>query len=317
VSNETPFANVQYLHPINEDTDFETHVFKEGEATKSPTSWDGDEKPESAWMQKGNGRVFLSSTASPDTSAWPSAVASDVASDNESEIEIESDTQPQPPESGDEVRSKHSFISAFDHGFRPPAPPPPEPVIPARPSWWAAPWEKLEQEALPGTLLIPQVLCPLQFKELATSDIRAIDMYRSETEIDPVTGEKITGREGYDLFHGVTGVVSSDEYVTLSRSVGYNCNDENMLLANAAAMMSLVPQGQLLALHTCSSWLATEFQKMIGHVECQFSGKMSWDEVPPEWKKILEYVQNKDEVSGISIKNRQESQVMKISHGTT
>jgi hypothetical protein len=33
VNNETPFSNAQYLHPINEDTDFGTCVLKDGEAS--------------------------------------------------------------------------------------------------------------------------------------------------------------------------------------------------------------------------------------------------------------------------------------------
>jgi hypothetical protein len=98
------------------------------------------------------------------------------------------------------------------------------------------------QEAPPDKpLLIPQVLCPLKFREQASSNIRAIDQHGSETKKDPDTGEEITGGEGNDLFHGVTSVVWGAEHVTLTQAVGYNCSKEWSLLSNVAAMMSLVP----------------------------------------------------------------------------
>jgi hypothetical protein len=130
-------------------------------------------------------------------------VVSDVQSDIEFETEIESDTQPQPAES-DYVDKKPTWADATG----PLVPPQPEPVIPAKPSWWTNPWQRLEQEALPESpASIPRVVCPLQFREQVFSDVRAIDMYGSENRIDPDTGVKIECAEGNDLSHGVIGVV--------------------------------------------------------------------------------------------------------------
>jgi ribonuclease HI len=96
VANETPYSNVQYLHPINENIDFETYEFKEGEIPPLSGNWQGDILPETVFtMKRGEGTaVFLSSTTIPDTTPWPStpasaqvsAVVNDVPSDEGPEI---------------------------------------------------------------------------------------------------------------------------------------------------------------------------------------------------------------------------------------
>jgi hypothetical protein len=138
--------------------------------------------------------------------------------------------------------------------------------------------------------LIPKVLCPLLFRNEADSNIRAIDQYGSQTKVDPSTGETIQGKTGNDLLHGAVGVVWSDNCVTMTRAVARNGSKRDLLLANAAQMMSLVPLGRTLELHTCSNWLAGELAKMVGRVACHFSGELSWGDVPLNWKRILEHV---------------------------
>jgi hypothetical protein len=52
------------LSEHSKDLDFEAYVLKEGEATRAPSKWNGDEKPEQAWIQRGNVKRFLSCTTS-------------------------------------------------------------------------------------------------------------------------------------------------------------------------------------------------------------------------------------------------------------
>jgi hypothetical protein len=64
VNNETPLSNVQYLHPINEDIDFETYKFKECELPIPDSDWQGDVLPGVTYTQKNekNKDIFLPSS---------------------------------------------------------------------------------------------------------------------------------------------------------------------------------------------------------------------------------------------------------------
>jgi hypothetical protein len=180
VNNETPFSDVQYLHPINEDVDSEKYEFGEGELRKMDSNWKGDDRPETTYTMKSEDNhvqsQFLSSTASPDTTPSPSAPVSaqisgavtDVPSDNESKIEESECSFPQPPESGDERR--------FTGGF-PARAAEPEPVIPAKPARGHA-WSRLKQESTPGNAyLVYSALCPAQDMEEVLREVMAIDQY--------------------------------------------------------------------------------------------------------------------------------------------
>jgi hypothetical protein len=168
-----------------------------------------------------------------------------------------------------------------------------EPVLPSKPSWWSTPWQKLEQEPIPGApYAVQRVVSPVEFKEHADLDAGAIDFYDSRKKIDPNTGTEIARGEGNDLFHGVVGIMWSGDLITLTRAVSYNGTKEELILSSVAGMLSLVPEGRKLELHTESEWLVTEMEKMRGHVDAEFSGALPWDDVPHQWKKALEYVSN-------------------------
>jgi hypothetical protein len=92
--------------------------------------------------------------------------------------------------------------------------------------------------------------------------------------------QEIFGGEGNDLHHGVVGVVWSDGIATLTRSANYNCTKEELILAHVERVMSLVPEGETLVLHTESHWLASELEKFLGHARDNFSGDLSRDDVP-------------------------------------
>jgi hypothetical protein len=124
--------------------------------------------------------------------------------------------------------------------------------------------------------------------------------------VDPDTGKTIAGKAGNELFHGITGVVWSEDHVTMTYSTDYNCSKKQLIVARLAAMVSLIPIGQVMELHTSSSWLNTEFGKLEGHVASEFSGYLSWVNVPQEWKKVLEYLMNQNEPRGLIIKFRED-----------
>jgi hypothetical protein len=93
-SNETPCSNVQYLHPINEDTHSGVCVIRDAEESRVG-DWKGDGKPQCTYVMTdgGNLQEHLSRDRTPERSPSLSAPVSDVQSDVVSELE-DSDTQP-------------------------------------------------------------------------------------------------------------------------------------------------------------------------------------------------------------------------------
>jgi hypothetical protein len=90
--------SVQYLHPINEDSDRETYTIEEGEETPGLTEKAND-IPEKAYkMKEGDQSFDYLSDPTPQSSEFSSAPASDASPTPFSELE-ESDTQPMPPDS--------------------------------------------------------------------------------------------------------------------------------------------------------------------------------------------------------------------------
>jgi hypothetical protein len=108
------------------------------------------------------------------------------------------------------------------------------------------------------------------------------------------------------LFHGVVRVLWTEELVTLTRAVSYSGTKEELILESVAGMLSLVAEERLLDLDTESEWLAEEIEKMRGRIAADFNGDMPWEEVPPQWKKVLKYVANGAQIRGIRITLKQE-----------
>jgi hypothetical protein len=125
-------------------------------------------------------------------------------------------------------------------------------------------------------------MCPLQFRNDADSDVMAIDQYGTQTAIDPSTGEQIDGRTSDGLYHGVSGVIWSDDQVAMTRGVDKGVSDEELLLCHLAQLMSLCQDGRTLEPHTCSSWLETEGNK----TERSFVN-LPWSRIPYSWQRVL------------------------------
>jgi hypothetical protein len=112
-------------------------------------------------MKNGNNlqqNLSSSSESSPESSPWQSgpvsAPVSVVVSEapEVSKSEIESDTQPMPPNSEDEPAAR----VCASH-------PAPRPYQGAKPEWWTPAWEHLNGHIIPqGNPLIP--VCPKEFK---------------------------------------------------------------------------------------------------------------------------------------------------------
>jgi hypothetical protein len=99
---------------------------------------------------------------------------------------------------------------------------------------------RLEHEPSPTNAhLLPKVLCPLQFRNEADSNIRAIDQYGPQIRVDRSTGKTIRGKASNDLFHGVAAAIWSDEGVTMSTTVNHRASRKDMPLSNLAGMMTL------------------------------------------------------------------------------
>jgi hypothetical protein len=110
----------------------------------------------------------------------------------------------------------------------------------------------------------------------------------------------------YPCQPSVWGVLWSDEFVTLTRAFNCNGTKEELILASVGGMLSLVPEGKMLDLHTESEWLVEEIEEMKGHIAAGFSGDISWGEVPAQWKNVLEYISNGSLIRGTDITLKQE-----------
>jgi hypothetical protein len=199
VTNQTPFGNVQYLRPINEDTDIEAYAIGEAEGTPGLTE-KANFIPEGAYVMKdGDNPVdYLSGptpTCSPHVSAYPSARASDAPFTSFSKME-DSDTPPQlsVSEPEDPIAKEARMSQLISTSLRiaeAVSKRNTEPVLPSKPTWWTVPWQRLEQEALPtDPRVIPRVVSLREFREQADSTVRALDFYGSRQKIDPDTGEE-------------------------------------------------------------------------------------------------------------------------------
>jgi hypothetical protein len=79
-----------------------------------------------------------------------------------------------------------------------------------------------------------------------------------------------------------------------------------MYLHHVTAMLSLVPDGGRLNLHTESLWLETEWDKMKGHAEAEFSGDLTWESMADPWKRVTEQLRTGQEGKGLEIRLVQE-----------
>jgi hypothetical protein len=276
VRNETPPASVQFLHPLNEDTDVEEYEFKDAELPSVPSNWTGDAPPppQSRFTL---GKLLPPTITSATVSALPptSPFAVMLSDDGEQETEPESDGQPQPqspsesdvPEERGPAQTFPTIVSIPTPGL------PPRPKT--RPTWWSEAWEMsdgIESEDPRIGYLSP--MSGEEFRLKCESDVHAIDLYCSRQD------------EQNEENQVVGGVMWSDEAIILSVAHGKGHNRNEIHLQHLRKMLDCVPNGLGLTLHTTSEFLVEEREKFRGWVE---SGRIQdvWNQMNSDWKTIL------------------------------
>jgi hypothetical protein len=213
VRNETPPARVQYVHPINEDTDTTEYSFKDNELPIPPSNWTGDSIPPVGALYSST-RLNLTSVQAP---ALPESSPFSVMLSDSDEVSEEESSNPWPaPATDSENEDKKGPAQLFPTIVSLPTPPA-APVHQAKPLWWTEAWDMLdgiESEDLRVEYLVP--VCGEHFLARCESDIHAIDNYCSRTVYDEESGESRIAEEQDDMQQTVCGVMWSDEVITLS-----------------------------------------------------------------------------------------------------
>jgi ribonuclease HI len=131
VRNETPPARVQFLHPINEDTDMEAYAFQENELPTPPRNWTGDSRPPEDILYPSTRLNLASTVPSPVPALSESSPFSVMLSDSEEES-----SNPWPaPATDSETEDGKGPAQSFPTIVSLPTPPA-DPVPEERPLWW-------------------------------------------------------------------------------------------------------------------------------------------------------------------------------------
>jgi hypothetical protein len=238
----------------------------------------------------------------PETTPEPSAVASapvsdvqsDVVSDVQEQSELEeSDTQPQPPEDGDEWTVR--ICLPLD----------PRPHEGAKPDWWTPAWETLNGILMRvDSPLLP--VSPKDFKEAVDTGVYMVDQLGSQTRTDPVTGSEISPEEDPSLFTVVTGCVWNSQFATLVKYGNEGESSDSAILKLFEIALSLVPEGIDMKYDTHSDLLVEQWHDMMGW---KASGYQGLDQNPsvPQWSGVMRMIEEE---------NRQVC-VVKLDEGST
>jgi hypothetical protein len=251
VRNETPPANVQFLHPINEDTDHTEYEFVDGELPPVPSNWTGDTPPPEVYTM-----------AKPIVPPLGVLFSDDAENDSEAQptqLDVQNDAQASTPET--EGRPPAQLFPTIV------SLPTPEPLPKPKPQWWSEAWDMLEgiqSEDQRIGILTP--VCGDEFRLKCESDIHAIDVYCSQPVFDPVTSESRSATEEDDEFQVAAGVMWSDEVITMSAVYGKGRDPNDMHVHHLKKIVDLCPAGRGLTLHTSSEFLRTEGEKFRGLV---------------------------------------------------
>jgi hypothetical protein len=187
---------------------------------------------------------------------------------SESEPESQSDAQTREPNTDDETHVQVPTIVSL---------PTPEPLPKQKPQWWSEAWDMLDgiqSESRFWPYLVPMSGAELRLK--CESDIHAIDVYCSRSILDPNTGESRMANEQDEENQVVTGVMWSDEAITMSAVYGKSRDPNDMFVAHLKKMLDLCPAGHVLTLHPTSAFLKTKGEKFRALAESGTIGEV-WD----------------------------------------
>jgi hypothetical protein len=289
VRNETPPANVQFLHQLNEDTDTEEYTFMDNELPSIPSNWTGDTLPPPQGMYT-LGKLLPSKPATKLAPALPPTSPFAIMLNNEEEptTEPESDGWPQPQSPSERESEEKGPAQTFPTIVSLPAPDlPPSPKV--RPTWWSEAWEMLDGIESEDTRI--GYLTPMseeEFRYKCESDVHAIDLYCTRPD-DQDEENQVVG-----------GVMWSDEAITSSAVCGKGRSRDAIHLQNLKRMLDCIPNGRGLTIHTTSEYLVTEGEKFRGWVEC---GRIQdvWNEMHTDWKNILGGMELQGKLLGIEL----------------
>jgi hypothetical protein len=162
VNNEQPPSNAQFAHPISEDTDSEVYEFREVEDSNVGASLNGDYIPEKTHVMKGTedqSPPIAPSVEQPESLPNPWTVV------------IEQSDSPEIPHEDDDDEGRVEAGTVRFH-VESPAPTPL-----AKPDWWTAAWQKLEQSPSPRHAFQKlQPMAPALFRTEAGTNVDAIDL---------------------------------------------------------------------------------------------------------------------------------------------
>jgi hypothetical protein len=296
VRNETPAVNVQFLHPINEDTDPTEYTFKEGETVDPPSNWTGDTMPPEDHLCPS---FRVNQENSPAVVALPESSPYSVMLSDSEETTDDEPQFPQPvstPDSENEDRKGPAQLFPTIVSL-PTAPI--EPVRVERPQWWTEAWNMLDgiesEDPRIGYVVPVEGRC---FEPKCESDCHAIDRYCSRFAVDAVTGETRNATREDDQQQVVCGAMWTDEVITLSATCGKGCDPDERYLHHLKMLLSAVPNGRALTLHTSSEFLFQEGEKFRQWVQ---SGRISevWDQMHSAWKNILGHLEDQGKLMAI------------------
>jgi hypothetical protein len=215
VRNETPPARVQFVHPINEDTDTTEYSFKDNELPIPPSDWTGDLIPPEE-VRYTAARLNLTSVqapALPETSPF-SVMLSDPDTAEVSEEESSGPWPEKTPTADSENEDRKGPAQLFPTIVSLPTPSV-TPVPQEKPPWWTEAWEMLDGiESEDPRCRYVEPVCGAHFLEKCQSDIHAIDNYCSRSVYDEQTGESRIAQEDDEVQQSVCVVMWSDEVIT-------------------------------------------------------------------------------------------------------
>jgi hypothetical protein len=255
VRNETPPANVQFLHPLNEDTDTEEYTFRDNELPSIPSNWTRDTLPPPQGMFR-LGKLLPPDPATSLAPALPPTSPFSIMPSDEEEpaTEPESDGWPQPRFSSESESEEKGPEQAFPTIVSLPTPElPPSPKV--RPNWWSEAWEMLDGIESEDTWI--GYLTPMSveaFRYKCESDVHAIDLYCTRQDEDDEENQV------------VGGVMWSDEAITFSAAYGKGKDRNEIHLHNLRKMLDCILNGRGLTMHRTSEFLVAEGEKSRGWV---------------------------------------------------
>jgi hypothetical protein len=110
---------------------------------------------------------------------------------------------------------------------------------------------------------------------------------------DPVSGEMIYADESNDLSQRVTGVIWSDDKVTMTRRCGKGIKTLELFRENLRWMVDLCPKGRNITVFTQPPELVQEWEQMCTYRSQNYEG-LKPEQFEANWQEIMKQVEAQD-----------------------